>query len=120
MSRRRVISGRDILSDPKYGSELLAKFINMVMVDGKKAVAEKILYDALDQVSTKRKSVPIEWDGSSPIEVVVDVDFEKRQIVATAAGQRVQVGLPDGWRELTACGYGASNAETVFTKLAVE
>ena len=56
MSRRRVISRRDILSDPKYGSELLAKFINMVMVDGKKAVAEKILYGALDQVASKRKS----------------------------------------------------------------
>ena len=60
MSRRRVISGRDILSDPKYGSELLAKFINMVMVDGKKAVAEKILYGALDQVATKRKSDALE------------------------------------------------------------
>ncbi len=60
MSRRRVISRRDILSDPKYGSELLAKFINMVMVDGKKAVAEKILYGALDQVATKRKSDALE------------------------------------------------------------
>jgi small subunit ribosomal protein S7 len=56
MSRRRVTSRRDILSDPKYGSELLAKFINMVMVDGKKAVAEKILYGALDQVTSKRQS----------------------------------------------------------------
>ncbi len=60
MSRRRVISRRDILSDPKYGSELLAKFINMVMVDGKKAVAEKILYGALDQVTSKRKSDALE------------------------------------------------------------
>ena len=60
MSRRRVISRRDILSDPKYGSELLAKFINMVMVDGKKAVAEKILYGALDQVASKRKNDALE------------------------------------------------------------
>ncbi len=60
MSRRRVISRREILSDPKYGSELLAKFINMVMVDGKKAVAEKILYGALDQVASKRKSDALE------------------------------------------------------------
>ena len=60
MSRRRIISRREILSDPKYGSELLAKFINMVMVDGKKAVAEKILYGALDQVATKRKSDALE------------------------------------------------------------
>jgi small subunit ribosomal protein S7 len=54
MPRRRVASRREALPDPKYGSELLAKFINMVMVDGKKSVAEKILYGALDQVVEKR------------------------------------------------------------------
>ena len=50
MPRRRVAAKREILPDPKFGSELLTKFINMVMVDGKKSVAEKIMYGALDQV----------------------------------------------------------------------
>jgi small subunit ribosomal protein S7 len=50
----------ETLPDPKYGSELLAKFINMVMVDGKKSVAEKILYGALDQVAQKRSGEPME------------------------------------------------------------
>ncbi|WP_404401285.1 30S ribosomal protein S7 [Idiomarina seosinensis] len=53
MPRRRVIGQRKILPDPKFGSELLAKFINVVMVDGKKAVAEKIIYGALEILAEK-------------------------------------------------------------------
>jgi len=60
MPRRRVAAKREILPDPKFGSQLLAKFINMVMVDGKKAVAEKILYDALDRVSERTKGEPMD------------------------------------------------------------
>ena len=48
MSRRTQAPKRVILPDPKYGSELLAKFMNMVMIDGKKSVAERILYGALE------------------------------------------------------------------------
>lgn len=50
MPRRRVVGQRKVLPDPKFGSELLTKFINVVMVDGKKSVAEKIVYGALDAV----------------------------------------------------------------------
>jgi len=53
MPRRREVPKRIILPDPKFGSEKLAKFINMVMVSGKKAVAERIMYDALDRISEK-------------------------------------------------------------------
>lgn len=53
MPRRRVIGQRKILPDPKFGSDLLAKFINVVMVDGKKSVAENIVYGALDIVAEK-------------------------------------------------------------------
>ncbi len=60
MPRRRVVSKREILPDPKFGSKLLAKFINMVMVDGKKAVAEKILYDALDRMAQRNTGEPME------------------------------------------------------------
>jgi len=56
MPRRRVVAKRDVLPDPKYGNQVLAKFINMVMESGKKSVAEKIVYGALDQVTEKRKS----------------------------------------------------------------
>ncbi|MGD8912156.1 MAG: 30S ribosomal protein S7 [Candidatus Thiodiazotropha sp.] len=60
MPRRRVAARRETLPDPKYGSELLAKFINMVMQDGKKSVAEKILYVALDTVVEKRGGEPLD------------------------------------------------------------
>ena len=53
MPRRRVIGQRKILPDPKFGSELLAKFINVLMVDGKKSIAEKIVYNALDTLAER-------------------------------------------------------------------
>ena len=53
MPRRREVPKRIILPDPKFGSEKLAKFINMAMKSGKKAVAERIMYDALDRISEK-------------------------------------------------------------------
>ena len=60
MPRRRVVAKREILPDPKFGSQLLAKFINHVMVSGKKAVAEKIVYDALETVASKGDIEPLE------------------------------------------------------------
>ena len=53
MSRRSQAPKRTILPDPKYGSELLAKFMNMIMNDGKKSVAERIIYGALDRIAEK-------------------------------------------------------------------
>jgi len=60
MPRRREVPKRQVLPDPKYGSELLAKFMNVVMLDGKKAVAEKIVYGALDVVAQRSKLDPVE------------------------------------------------------------
>ena len=60
MSRRRVAEKREILPDPKYGDQVLAKFINMVMRNGKKSVAEKIVYGALDEISAKGKGEALE------------------------------------------------------------
>ena len=60
MPRRRVAAKREILPDPKFGSLVLAKFINMVMVDGKKSVAERILYGALGMAQEKRGADPVE------------------------------------------------------------
>ncbi len=60
MPRRRVIGQRKILPDPKFGSELLAKFINVVMVDGKKSLAEGIVYTALESVAQRVGKTPLE------------------------------------------------------------
>jgi small subunit ribosomal protein S7 len=56
MSRRRKPEKRVILPDPKYKSLVVTKFMNMIMEDGKKAIAEKIVYGALGQIATKKKT----------------------------------------------------------------
>jgi len=60
MPRRREVPKREILPDPKFGSVELAKFMNVVMLDGKKAVAERIVYGALNQIQSKTGKEPIE------------------------------------------------------------
>ncbi len=65
MPRRRVAAKREVLDDPKYGSQILAKFMNHVMESGKKAVAERIVYGALETVATRKA-------GTDPLEL-----FEK-------------------------------------------
>jgi small subunit ribosomal protein S7 len=60
MPRRRDIPVRSILPDPKFGNETLAKFINVLMLDGKKAVAERIVYGALDHVTARGKQDALE------------------------------------------------------------
>ena len=65
MPRRRVAAKREILPDPKYGNVTLAKFMNHIMVSGKKSVAEKIVYGALDIVQERLGKDPIEaFDGA--------------------------------------------------------
>ncbi|KTC91852.1 MULTISPECIES: 30S ribosomal protein S7 [Legionella] len=57
MPRRREVPKREILPDPKHHSELLAKFINVLMISGKKSTAEKIIYGALDVLSDRVKKL---------------------------------------------------------------
>jgi small subunit ribosomal protein S7 len=60
MPRRREVPKREILPDPKFSSAELTKFVNVIMLDGKKAVAERIVYGALDQISKKSGKDPLE------------------------------------------------------------
>ncbi|MBT3993668.1 MAG: 30S ribosomal protein S7 [Gammaproteobacteria bacterium] len=78
MSRRNVAIKREILPDPKFSSRLLAKFINMIMKDGKKSTAEKIVYDALDTLvgklgETQDKAPEIFSDLLNNLKPVVEV-----------------------------------------------
>ena len=59
MPRRRVIAKREILPDPKFGDVTLAKFMNHLMISGKKSVAERIVYGALDIVKEKSGNDPV-------------------------------------------------------------
>lgn len=60
MSRRRTAKKRDIKPDAKYNSVLLSKFINYVMRDGEKSIAEKVVYGALDKIEKSHKTDPFE------------------------------------------------------------
>jgi len=60
MSRRREVSKRDILPDPKFGSTQITKFVNMIMHSGKKSTAEAIMYNALDSISQRGKGESLE------------------------------------------------------------
>ena len=60
MPRRGNIANRDVLADPMYGSKLVTRLINNIMLDGKKGVAQKIVYDAFEIVRTKTDREPLE------------------------------------------------------------
>jgi small subunit ribosomal protein S7 len=59
MPRRREVPKRPVMDDPKYGDQLVTKFMNIVMLDGKKAVAEQIVYGALDVVVQRTREEPL-------------------------------------------------------------
>jgi small subunit ribosomal protein S7 len=80
MPRRRVVAKRIILPDPKYGNEMLAKFINVVMSHGKKSVAEKIIYGALNQVVNKSKGEAIEVLNKALENVRPMVEVKSRRV----------------------------------------
>lgn len=83
MSRRAQAPKRTILPDPKYGSELLAKFMNMIMNDGKKSVAERIIYGALDRISEKEsqaESTPLELLEQALENVKPMVEVKSRRV----------------------------------------
>ncbi|MFZ9408247.1 MAG: 30S ribosomal protein S7, partial [Burkholderiaceae bacterium] len=60
MPRRREVPKRDVLPDPIYGSQEVTKFVNVLMLSGKKAVAERMLYGALESIKTKSGKDPLE------------------------------------------------------------
>ena len=60
MSRRHAAEKRAVLPDAKFGDKILTKFMNNLMVDGKKSAAERIVYNAFDRVESKLKKVPVE------------------------------------------------------------
>ena len=100
MSRRHRAEKREINPDPKFGDLVVTKFMNAVMYDGKKSVAETIVYGALDQVQSKTKQEPVtvfhqaldnvaphvevrsRRVGGATYQVPVDVRPERRQALA--------------------------------------
>ena len=80
MPRRRVVAAREILPDPKFGSQTVAKFINHVMDSGKKSVAEGIVYGALDRVAQKGKPDPVRFFEETLEKVRPMVEVKARRV----------------------------------------
>lgn len=80
MPRRREVPKREILPDPKFGSVDLAKFMNIIMLSGKKAVAERIVYGALDQIQQKTGKEPLEVFNEAINNVKPIVEVKSRRV----------------------------------------
>ncbi len=80
MSRRRVADKREILPDPKYGNQVLAKFINIIMRSGKKSTAERIVYGALDEMGSRSKADPVDLFSKALDNVRPVVEVRSRRV----------------------------------------
>ena len=80
MSRRHSAEKRDIIPDAKYGDVVVAKFMNTIMYEGKKSVAEAIVYGALDSVESKAKSDPLAVFKQALENVAPSVEVRSRRV----------------------------------------
>jgi small subunit ribosomal protein S7 len=80
MSRRRVATKREIIPDPRFGSIMLTKFMNMIMESGKKSVAEGIVYGALDAIENKGHAVPLDVLSKALENVQPRVEVKSRRV----------------------------------------
>ena len=80
MPRRIAPDKREVLPDPVYNSQLLSKFINVIMKDGKKSIAERILYDALDIVSERSEEDPLKVFKKAVEGVKPAVEVKSRRV----------------------------------------
>lgn len=80
MSRRRVATKREIIPDPRFGSVMLTKFMNMIMESGKKSVAESIIYGALDTIERKGHETPLDILSKALENVQPRVEVKSRRV----------------------------------------
>ena len=80
MPRRREVPKREILPDPLYGSVDLTKFVNVLMLDGKKAVAERMLYGAFDQIKSRSGKDPLEVFSNALANARPMVEVKSRRV----------------------------------------
>src|SRR6476620_7952190 len=113
MSRRRRPEKREILPDPKFGDITLSKFMNSVMLDGKKSVAEGIVYGALESVETRLKREPIGVFHDALNNVKPGIEVRSRRVggatYQVAAGARPDRAQSGAIRWLITAARGSSD-----------
>lgn len=123
MPRRRVAAKRDVLPDPIYNSQLVTKFINGVMWDGKKSVAESIFYGAMEKLSEKTGEEPLKVFKRAVDNVKPTLEVKSRRIggatyqVPIEVSRERQNALAIRWIVLYARGRGE---KTMLDKLVGE
>ena len=80
MSRKRKAPVRKVYPDPKFHSEVVSKFINSIMYDGKRSTAEKILYDALDRIKSKNNEDPLKIFNTAISNVKPNLECRSRRV----------------------------------------
>ena len=80
MPRRGNIAKRDVLADPMYGSKLVTRLINNIMLDGKKGVAQKIVYDAFEIVKAKTDREPLEVFEQAMENIMPQLEVKARRM----------------------------------------
>ena len=80
MSRRHAAEKRQVIPDPKFGDIVVTKFMNAVMLDGKKSTAERIVYGAFDAIEAKAKASPLEMFHQAPENVMPQVEVRSRRV----------------------------------------
>ena len=123
MSRRHAAEKREILPDPKFGDRVLSKFMNNLMVDGKKSVAESIVYGAFERVEGKLKRAPVEVFHEALENIKPSVEVRSRRV--GGATYQVPVEVSPERREALAIRWmiGAArkrNENTMVERLAGE
>jgi small subunit ribosomal protein S7 len=123
MSRRHSADKREILPDAKFGDKILTKFMNNLMYDGKKSVAENIVYGALDRVEEKIKREPVEVFREALDNIKPSVEVRSRRV--GGATYQVPVEVRPERREALAIRWlisasRARNEKTMEERLAAE
>ena len=101
MSRRRATEKREIMADPKYGDVVVSKFMNSLMLAGKKSVAERILYGAFDEIERRARQDPVQVFHNALDNVKPAIEVRSRRVggatyqvpieVRTARGQALAI-----------------------------
>lgn len=110
MPRKGPVTKRDVLPDPVYGSKLLTRFINKIMLDGKKGVAERIVYDAFDLIHSKTGKDPMEVFDAAMKNVMPVLEVKARRVAVPTTRflwKSELTGKPPwgsgGWSTIPAC-----------------
>jgi small subunit ribosomal protein S7 len=123
MSRRHAAEKREVLPDAKFGDKVLSKFMNNLMIDGKKSVAESIVYNAMDRVESRLKRTPIDVFHEALDNIKPSVEVRSRRV--GGATYQVPVEVRTERREALAIRWlikaaRARNEKTMEERLAGE